>query len=83
MHKTFATNKRKTYWKVANQSKCSCCPEIVTLINFFWECGTTKTIIDKCLQMLKLPPFSFNKCFLLGKIDFSIADLSLIIKSHI
>ena len=42
-----------------------------TLIHFFWECGTAKTIIAKCLQMLKLPAFSFNKWdFLLGKTMF-------------
>ena len=84
IHNIIATNKRKTDWKVANQSRCSYCPETDTLIHFFWECGTAKTIIAKCLQMLKLPAFSFNKWdFLLGKNDVSIDNLSLIIKSYI
>ena len=84
IHNIIATNKRKTDWKVANQSRCSYCPEIDTLIHFFWECSTTKAIIDKCFQMLKLPVFSFNKWdFLLGKDDISIDNLSLIIKSYI
>ena len=68
IHNIIATNNRKTDWKISNQSRCFFCPEIDTLIHFFWECDATKAIIDKCLQMLKLLAFSFNKWdFLLGK----------------
>ena len=84
IHNIIATNKRKTDWKVVNQSKCSYCPEIDTLIHFLWECGTTKAIIDKCLQMFKLPVSSFYKCdFVRKKNNVSIDTLSLIIKSYI